>query len=106
MSGTLPEAAVLSKPEFRPRATQDHTLSRFDERMMCHLADAPPAGEGTATAMVEVMHDHMTQRAAEIGAYMAMVTDDVMAGRAGVTRAAKLAGSAQAAAERALVASR
>jgi AcrR family transcriptional regulator len=73
------------------RATQDSTLSRFDERMTRQLAGAPPTVEGTATAMVEVMYDHMGQRAAEIGAYMTAITDDVMVSRARVTHEAKLA---------------
>jgi AcrR family transcriptional regulator len=73
------------------RATQDSTLSRFDQRMVRHLAEAPPTVEGTVTAMVEVMYDQMRQRAAEIGAYMTVMTDDVMAGRARATHKAKLA---------------
>src|ERR1700761_940231 len=46
------------------RAAQDNTLGRFDERMARHLAQAPPTVEGAVTAMVEVMYDHMRQRAA------------------------------------------
>jgi AcrR family transcriptional regulator len=73
------------------RAAQDNTLGRFDERMARSLDEAPPTVEGTVTAMVEVMHDHMRQRAAEIGAYMTVVTDDVMVGRARSTHRVKLA---------------
>jgi AcrR family transcriptional regulator len=73
------------------RATQDDTLSRFDERMVTHLAQAPPTVEGTVTAMVEVMHDHMRQRACEIGAFMTVGADDVMVGRARATHRVKLA---------------
>jgi AcrR family transcriptional regulator len=73
------------------RAAQDSTLSRFDEHMAGRLAQAPPTVEGAVTAMVEIMDDHMRQRAAEIGAYMTVMTDDVMVGRARATHKAKLA---------------
>src|ERR1700722_20909927 len=72
------------------RAAQDNTLSRFDERMTRRLAESPPTVEGTVTAMVEVMDDHMRRRAAEIGAYMTASTDDVMLGRARATHNVKL----------------
>jgi AcrR family transcriptional regulator len=73
------------------RATQDDTLSRFDERMVARLAQAPPTVEGAVTAMAEVMYDHMKQRACEIGAFMTAGADDVMVGRARATHRVKLA---------------
>jgi AcrR family transcriptional regulator len=73
------------------RATQDHTLSEFDARMAPCLAQAPPTVEGAVGAMVDVMYDHMKQRASEIGAFMT-ASDDVMVGRARATHQLKLAG--------------
>jgi AcrR family transcriptional regulator len=72
------------------RATQDRTLSEFDQRMAARLAQAPPSVEGAVGAMVDVMHDHMEQRACEIGAFMT-ASDDVMVGRARATHHLKLA---------------
>src|ERR1700691_1518923 len=51
------------------RATQDHTLSRFERTMAARMTQALPTVEGTVEAMVDVMHDHMSQRACEIGAF-------------------------------------
>jgi AcrR family transcriptional regulator len=73
------------------RATQDHTLSAFDQRMAARMAAAPPTVEGTVAAMVDVMDDHMRQRACEIGAFMTAAADDVMVGRARATHRLKLA---------------
>jgi AcrR family transcriptional regulator len=73
------------------RATQDRTLSQFDERMAPRLDQAPPTVEGTVTAMVDVMYDHMRQRACEIGAFMTAGPDDVMVSRARATHRVKLA---------------
>jgi AcrR family transcriptional regulator len=73
------------------RATQDHTLSRFERTMAARMAQAPPTVEGTVEAMVDVMHDHMSQRACEIGAFMTAAADHVMVGRARTTHHLKLA---------------
>jgi AcrR family transcriptional regulator len=72
------------------RATQDSTLSAFEGRLAARMAQAPPTVEGTVAAMVDVMYDHMKQRAREIGAFMTAV-DDVMVGRARTTHRLKLA---------------
>jgi AcrR family transcriptional regulator len=72
------------------RAAQDAALGAFERRLDARMAAAGPTVEAAVAAMVDVMRDHLESRAREIGAFMSVTADDVMAGRARATHSVKL----------------